>query len=78
MEHTKISDRKQTLWTDWSEIQNSVCLDTVQLWSSCILQFSLRDFLRYLGIYQEIMGLSFLISVVKLCLKHTTIQLQSV
>lgn len=37
MEHTEeISDRKQTLWTDWSEIENSVCSVIVLLQSYCI------------------------------------------
>lgn len=76
--HTEeISDRNQTLWIDCSDIQNSFGL-SVHLWNFCVLKFSLRVFLRYLEIYQEITRLSFLISVVKLCLKHVEIQLQSV
>lgn len=77
MEHTEeISDRKQTLWTDWSEIENSVCSVIVLLQSYCILKLSLRDFLRYLGSYQEIMEQNFLISIGNLCLKYTVIRLK--
>lgn len=72
MEHTEeISDRKQTLWTDWSEIENSVCSVTVLLWSYCVLQLSLRDFLRYLGSYREVMEQNVLISIGNLCAKYT-------
>lgn len=45
---------------------------TLQLWSYCILQLSLRDFLRYLEIYQEIWELSFL-SVGNLCLYNNSV-----